>query len=203
MLETIIGFLTVGVSVFVAVSFLPAIQPQNAALLRWVRGGSVRLPGNAGRDGDRFTQAASEAVNRFARHHRVTDQEEQALLGLVKRPGLLPVTALLHPTLVRLSSQMTLSAPGRHQTQRVFERSGHLNALMACLTVIAVIFPPSVGIALVRSSYWLFPLLNVLAFIKCWALVRAVIADIGVLNLVMPQRDEPGRGADARRLSDD
>ncbi|MDI9224359.1 hypothetical protein QMZ62_24410 [Serratia sp. PF2-63] len=82
MLETVIGFLTVGVSVFVAVSFLPAIQPQNAALLRWVRGGCVRPPGDAGRDGDRFSRAAREAINRFARHHRVTDQEEQALLGV-------------------------------------------------------------------------------------------------------------------------
>ncbi|HIE6455527.1 TPA: hypothetical protein ACXJEC_004793 [Serratia marcescens] len=203
MLETIIGFLTVGVSVFVAVSFLPAIQPQNAALLRWVRGSNVTVTVDELRQGDQYDRAARDVVYRFASHHHVNDKEERALLDLVKHPGLLPVTALLHPTLVRLSSQMMLSAPGRHQTQRVFERSGHLNALMACLTVIAVIFPPSVGIALVRSSYWLFPLLNVLAFIKCWALVRAVIADIGVLNLVMPQRDEPGRGADARRLSDD
>ncbi|MGW9797078.1 hypothetical protein, partial [Serratia sp. 121840015-1] len=135
---------------------------------------------------------ARETIHRFAHHHRVTDQVEQALLGLVKRPGLLPVTALLHPTLVRLSTQTTFSATGRRQTQRVFERSCHLNALMACLTMIAVVFPPSVGIALGRSSYWLFPLLNVLAFIKCWALVRAVIADIGVLNMVMPRHDEPG-----------
>ncbi|WP_164120184.1 hypothetical protein [Serratia marcescens] len=203
MLGTVIGFMTVGVSVFVAVSFLPAIQPQNAALLRWVRGSNVTVTVDEQRPGDRYDRAARETIHRFAHHHRITDQEEQALLGLVKRPGLLPVTALLHPTLVRLGSQMTLSAPGHRQTQRVFERSYHLNALMACLTVIAVIFPPSVGIALGRSSYWLFPLLNVLAFIKCWALVRAVIADIGVLNLVMPQRNEPGRGADARRLSDD
>ncbi|MBN5380160.1 hypothetical protein JY493_23835 [Serratia marcescens] len=187
MLATIIGFLTVGVSVFVAVSFLPAIQPQNAALLRWVRGGSIRPPSDAGRNGDRFYQAAREAVNRFARHHRATDQETQALLGLVTRPALLPVTALLHPTLVRLTTQGSKNAAGQRKTARVFERSGHLTALMACLTVIAVIFPPSVGIALDRSSYWLFPLLNALAFFKCWALVRAVTADIGVLNLVMPR----------------
>lgn len=191
MLETVIGFLTVGVSLFVAVSFLPAIQPQNAALLRWVRGGCVRPPGDAGRDGDRFSQAAREAINRFARHHRVTDQEEQALLGLVKRPGLLPVTALLHPTLVRYQHE-PLRRPPQGDRPDAFVRSRHLAALMACLTVIAVIFPPSVGIALGRSSYWLFPLLNVLAFVKCWALVRALTSDIGELNLVMPRLDEPG-----------
>ncbi|MGQ6475915.1 hypothetical protein ACUNE3_22660 [Serratia sp. IR-2025] len=203
MLGTVIGFMTVGVCMFVLMPFLSASQSRNAALLRWVRGCRVTVTIDELREGDQYVNTANDVVRRFAHHHRVTDQEEQALLGLVKRPGLLPVTALLHPTLVRLSSQMTLSAPGRRQTQRVFERSCHLNALMACLAVIAVVFPPSVGIALGRSSYWLFPLLNVLAFIKCWALVRAVIADIGVLNLVMPQRDEPGQGADARRLSDD
>jgi len=193
MLETIIGFLTVGVSVFVAVSFLPAIQPQNAALLRWVRGSNVTVTVDELRPGGRYDKAARETIHRFAHHHRVTDQEEQALLGLVKRPGLLPVTALLHPTLVRLTMQVTERATGQRNTERMFERSAHLNALMACLTVIAVIFPPAVGIALGRSSYWLFPLLNVLAFIKCWALVRAVIADIGVLNLVMPRDEEQGR----------
>lgn len=190
MLGTVIGFLTVGVSVFVAVSFLPAIQPQNAALLRWVRGSSVSVAADELRPGKRYDRAARETIHRFANHHRVTDQEEQALFGLVKRPGLLPVTALLHPTLVRLSTQMTLSGSGRRQMTQVFERSGHLNALMVCLTVIVVIFPPAVGIALGRSNYWLFPLLNVLAFIKCWALVRASIADIEVLNLVMPRDDQ-------------
>ncbi|MBL0872761.1 hypothetical protein HLB02_05155 [Serratia nevei] len=203
MLEAIIGFLTVGVSVFVAVSFLPAIQPQNAALLRWVRCSNVTVTADELRPGDLFDRAACETIHRFASHHRATDQEEQALLCLVKRPGLLPVTALLHPTLVRLTTQMTFTATGRRRTQRVFEHSCHLNALLACITVIAVTFPPSVGIALGHSSYWLFPLLNVLAFIKGWALVRATLADIGVLNQVMPQHDEPGPCTDACRLSDD
>ncbi|MDI9224360.1 hypothetical protein QMZ62_24405 [Serratia sp. PF2-63] len=113
------------------------------------------------------------------------------LLGLVKRPGLLPVTALLHPTLVRYQHE-PLRRPPQGDRPDAFVRSRHLAALMACLTVIAVIFPPSVGIALGRSSYGLFPLLNVLAFVKCWALVRALTDDIGVLNMVMPRLDEPG-----------
>lgn len=61
MLEIIIGFLTVGVSVFVAVSFLPAIQPQNAALLRWVRGSNVTVTVDELRPGDRYDTTGQRA----------------------------------------------------------------------------------------------------------------------------------------------
>lgn len=190
MLEVIVQILTVSVSSFVAVTILPSIQPQNAALLRWVRIDSAAATANEQLRAEMFDCAIRDLVYRFVCHHHVSHKEQSELLSLLKRPGVLPFTVLLYPTLVKLSTVISLSSSGCRDTQHLFRRSLHLNTLIACLTVIMVVFPSSVGIALKCSSCWLFPMLNVLTFIKCWTLVQTSIADIGVLNLVMLHSDD-------------
>lgn len=57
---------------------------------------------------------------------------------------------------------------------------------MQSIVVIALVFPLTVGYAVNHPVLMLFPLLNIVAFILCWSLVKAALSELGTLNMLLP-----------------
>ena len=93
------------------------------------------------------------------------------------RPSMVPVTLLLQPDLVT-------------RKQGTFERGVRLNVLLGLIVTIAIIFPRSVGLSMNHIWLWFLPLLNVGAFLACMQLVKNVLPDITLINMLLNGKDK-------------
>nr|EGT0506465.1 hypothetical protein [Serratia marcescens] len=118
-------------------------------------------------------EAAKDIVQAFCRHHRLSVGQSNAVVALTRRPRMFPLTLCLKPTLVRFE-------------QDSFVKGWQLKALMQSIVVIALVFPLTVGYAVNHPVLMLFPLLNIVAFILCWSLVKAALSELGTLNMLLP-----------------
>jgi hypothetical protein len=164
MFVTLVMTVTVVVFSFVILSWLPMMQPANAALQRWTRGEA---------EGPYLVEAAKDIVQAFCRHHCLSVGQSHAVVALTRRPRMFPLTLCLKPTLVRFE-------------QDSFVKGWQLKALMQSIVVIALVFPLTVGYAVNHPVLMLFPLLNIAAFILCWSLVKAALSELGTLNMLLP-----------------
>lgn len=164
MFVTLVMTVTVVVFLFVILSWLPMMQPANAALQRWTRGEA---------EGPYLVEAAKDIVQAFCRHHRLSVGQSNAVVALTRRPRMFPLTLCLKPTLVRFE-------------QDSFVKGWQLKALMQSIVVIALVFPLTVGYAVNHPVLMLFPLLNIVALILCWSLVKAALSELGTLNMLLP-----------------
>ncbi|CAI1988690.1 MULTISPECIES: hypothetical protein [Serratia] len=163
MFVTLVMTVTVVVFLFVILSWLPMMQPTNAALQRWTRGET---------EGPYLVEAAKNIVQVFCRHHRLSVGLSNAVVALTHRPRMFPLMLCLKPTLVRFE-------------QDSFVKGWQLKALMQSIVVIALVFPLTVGYAVNHPVLMLFPLLNIVAFILCWNLVKTALSELGTLNMLL------------------
>lgn len=89
MFVTLVMTVTVVVFLFVILSWLPMMQPANAALQRWTRGEA---------EGPYLVEAAKDIVQAFCRHHRLSVGQSHAVVALTRRPRMFPLTLCLKPT---------------------------------------------------------------------------------------------------------
>jgi hypothetical protein len=164
MFVTLVMTVTVVVFLFVILSWLPMMQPTNAALQRWTRGEA---------EGPYLVEAAQDVIRVFCRHHRLSVEQSNAVVALIHRPRMFPLTLCLKPALVRFE-------------QNRFVKGWQLKTLMQSIVVIALVFPLTVGYAVNHPVLMLFPLLNIAAFILCWSLVKTALSELGTLNMLLP-----------------
>lgn len=145
--------------------YLKDLGGSGAALRRWRQH-------HGGRSDPDMEFLIQHAVEAFSVRHHLDEQDLSLLLEVRSRPGMVPVTLLLQPDLVT-------------RRQGKFERGARLNVLFGLIVAIAVIFPPSVGLAMNHIWLWFLPLLNVGAFLACMQLVKNVLPDISLLNLLL------------------
>ncbi|NIF23936.1 hypothetical protein [Candidatus Pantoea multigeneris] len=136
-----------------------------AALRRWRQH-------HGGRSDPDMEFLIQHAVEAFSSRHRLSEQETARLQEVRSRPGMVPVTLLLQPDLVT-------------RKQGKFERGARLNVMFGLILAITIIFPPSVGLAMNHIWLWFLPLLNVGAFLACMQLVKNVLPDMSLLNLLL------------------
>ncbi len=151
MFVTLLMAVTVVVFLFVILSWLPLMQPANAALQCWTRGET---------EGPYLVEAVKDIVQAFCRHHRLSVGQSYAGGVLPPRPRMFPLTLCLKPPLV-------------HFDQDSFVKGWQLKALMQSIVVFALVFPLTVRYAINHPVLMLFPLLNIVAFILFWNLIKA------------------------------
>lgn len=164
-MTTLLITATVAVSLLMLLVWLPEMREAGPLLRRWSRGGDG--PGIPG-----IGQAVDNAVGVFARVHSLPEEDAARVRDMKVRPAMMPVTLLLHPQLVQREN-------GR------FVRGRNLTTVVVGLVVIALIFPPVTGIALHNISLWIFPLLNVAAFVAGVQLVKQAYSDMSLLNVLI------------------
>ena len=117
-------------------------------------------------------RAGGDAVGGVAGVHRLPGEAAAGGRDMKVRPAMRPVTLRLRPR------------RGRREHGR-FVRGRNLTTVIAGLIVIALIFPPVTGIALHNISLWIFPLLNVAAFVAGVQLVKQAYSDMSLLNVLI------------------
>lgn len=164
-MTTLLISATVATALMMLLVWLPELRERGALLRRW------SLRGNGSCDGA-ISRVVDDAIAGFAAAHRLDGADVARLQEMKVRPGMMPVTLLLHPQLVR-------RAEGR------FVRGRNLTAVTGGLVLIALIFPPVTGMALHHTSLWLLPLMNVAAFVAGVHLVKNAFSDLSLLNVLL------------------
>ncbi|MGK3125855.1 hypothetical protein ACCY16_17180 [Candidatus Pantoea formicae] len=153
------------VALLMLFAWLPEIREPGLLLRRWSRGTDGHC--SAG-----IRQAVDDVISGFAGEHRLPDVDTARIREMKSRPGMMPVTLLLHPQLVKKQN-------GR------FVRGRNLTAVMAATGVSALVLPPLAGMALHDVSLSLLPLLNVAVFFTGVQLVRQTYSDLSLLNVLV------------------
>jgi len=133
-------------------AWMPEIREPGLLLRRWSRGADGHCSAPIGK-------AVDSVITGFADEHALSEVDASRLRDMKSRPGMMPVTLLLHPQLVRREN-------GR------FVRGRNLTAVMTATGVSALVMPPLAGMALHDVSLSLLPLLNVAVFFTGVQLVR-------------------------------
>ena len=153
------------VTLLMLFAWLPEIREPGLLLRRWSRGGDGHCSAS-------IRKAVDVVIGGFAAEHRLPDVDTARLREMKSRPGMMPVTLLLHPQLVKRKS-------GR------FVRGRNLTAVMVATGVSALVLPPLAGLALHDVSLSLLPLLNVVVFFTGVQLVRQTYSDLSLLNVLV------------------
>lgn len=111
-------------------------------------------------------------IKDFSATHRLAEAETARIREMKARPGMMPVTLLLHPQLVRREK-------GR------FTRGRNLTSVFVATGVSALIMPPLAGMAMHNMSLWLLPFLNTAVFFAGLQLLRYAYSDMGLLNVLV------------------
>lgn len=156
---------TLTVSLIMLLAWLPEMREPGLLLRRWSKGAD----GNCSTG---ISDAVDNVITGFASEHNLPDVDTSRLRGMKSRPGMMPVTLLLHPQLVK-------RANGR------FVRGGNLTAVMVATGISALVLPPLAGMTLNDVSLWLLPLLNVAVFFTGIQLVRLTYSDLSLLNVLV------------------
>ncbi|WP_448310470.1 hypothetical protein [Pantoea sp. PGP6] len=146
-------------------AWMPEIREPGLLLRRWSRGADGHCSAAIGK-------AVDSVIAGFADEHALPDVDASRLRDMKTRPGMMPVTLLLHPQLVRREN-------GR------FVRGRNLTAVMTATGVSALVLPPLAGMALHDVSLSLLPLLNVAVFFTGLQLVRQTWSDMSLLNVLV------------------
>ncbi|MDU3818622.1 MAG: hypothetical protein E6X23_18630 [Mixta calida] len=157
---------TVAVSLMMLMAWLPEFRAEGALLRRWSKGGGEPRC-------SKIVQGVVEAfIQDFSGTHKLTDAETARIREMKSRPGMMPVTLLLHPQLVRREK-------GR------FARGRNLTAVFVATGVSALIMPPLAGMAMHNMSLWLLPFLNTAVFFAGLQLLRYTYSDLGLMNVLV------------------
>lgn len=161
---------TVAVSVLMLLAWLPEIRKPGQQLRRWshVANGYCSVGIN---------KAIEDVISAFAGEHNLQNSEVARLLNMKSRPGMMPVTLLLHPQLVK-------------REKNRFVRGHHLSAVIATTGVSALVLPPLAGIALHDIRLCLPPLLNMAVFFTGLQLIRQTYSDMNLLNILITGKSE-------------
>lgn len=111
-------------------------------------------------------------IQDFSDTHILTDAETARIRDMKIRPGMMPVTLLLHPQLVTREK-------GR------FARGRNLTAVFVATGVSALIMPPLAGMAMHNINLWLLPFLNTAVFFADLQLLRYAYSDLVLLNVLV------------------
>lgn len=157
---------TVAVSLMMLMAWLPEFRAKGALLRRWSKGGGEPRCSEA-------VQGVVDAfIEDFSETHRLADAETARIREMKTRPGMMPVTLLLHPQLVTREK-------GR------FARGRNLTAVFVATGVSALIMPPLAGMAMHNMSLWLLPFMNTAVFFAGLQLLRYAYSDLGLLNVLV------------------
>ena len=157
---------TVAVSLMMLMAWLPEFRAEGALLRRWSKGGGET------RCSETVQSVVDAFIRDFAGTHRLTDAETTRVREMKTRPGMMPVTLLLHPQLVTRKK-------GR------FTRGQNLTSVFVATAVSALIMPPLAGMAMHNMSLWLLPFMNTAVFFAGLQLLRYAYSDIGLLNVLV------------------
>lgn len=164
-MTVMLGAATAIVVLMMLFAWLPEIREPGLLLRRWSRGSYGDC--SAG-----IRQAVDDVITGFVAEHYLPEVDASRLREMKSRPGMMPVTLLLHPQLVKREN-------GR------FVRGRNLTAVMAATGMSALILPPLAGMALHDVSLSLLPLLNVAVFFTGVQLVRQTYSDMSLLNVLV------------------
>lgn len=164
-MTVMLGAVTAIVALMMLFAWLPEIRETGLLLRRWSRGSDGHC--SAG-----ICQAVDDVIRVFATEHNLPEVDMSRLREMKSRPGMMPVTLLLHPQMVKREN-------GR------FVRGRNLTAVMVATGISALILPPLAGMALHDVSLSLMPLLNVAVFFTGVQLVRQTYSDMSLLNVLV------------------
>ena len=157
---------TVAVSLMMLMAWLPELRAEGALLRRWSKGGGEP------RCSEAIQNVVDGFIKDFSATHRLAEAETARIREMKARPGMMPVTLLLHPQLVRREK-------GR------FTRGRNLTAVFVATGVSALIMPPLAGMAMHNMSLWLLPFLNTAVFFAGLQLLRYAYSDLSLLNVLV------------------
>ena len=157
---------TVAVCLMMLMAWLPELRAEGALLRRWSKGGGEP------RCSEAIQNVVDGFIKDFSATHRLAEAETARIREMKARPGMMPVTLLLHPQLVRREK-------GR------FTRGRNLTAVFVATGVSALIMPPLAGMAMHNMSLWLLPFLNTAVFFAGLQLLRYAYSDLSLLNVLV------------------
>jgi len=116
-------------------------------------------------------------IKDFSATHGLAEAETARIREMKARPGMMPVTLLLHPQLVTREK-------GR------FTRGRNLKSVFVATGISALIMPPLAGMAMHNISLWLLPFLNTAVFFAGLQLLRYAYSDMGLLNVLVNGKED-------------
>ncbi|MBZ6388699.1 MULTISPECIES: hypothetical protein [Pantoea] len=157
---------TVAVCLMMLMAWLPEFRTEGALLRRWSKGGGEP------RCSETVQNVVDGFIEDFSATHSLTEAETARIREMKTRPGMMPVTLLLHPQLVTREK-------GR------FGRGRNLTSVFVATGVSALIMPPLAGMAMHNMSLWLLPFLNTAVFFAGLQLLRYAYSDLGLMNVLV------------------